>query len=390
MAEAWILCKDRQARALVKRTLSVVPLVALVPFVTACRGSTLPNPSAGAAADLEPVGPTASCSLDDAGVTSLGTFAVLDAQGGGISAIAADDEAVYVVTDSWDATNSHTTVVSRVPACGGPWTPLGSRSSAPMTGGANWALVASNRVFLSMSDGIYSVPTTGGGMETETTSNVPLPVAAVYGEELYWIDKTSNLWAVTIGGGHMPRTVARSPSPAQWTSIAVDAKNAYVTAHPTAADGGLPSASDLGSGSILSIALSSGLISTLASGLYDPKNLILAGTVLYWTDNMYMPSIDTANGTGAIRALSLAGGGVQRILDGESPPPGPLMMLGTTMYWIDNGGPNGGDTLRALPSGGAPMTIPAPIIIGLELLIIAPSGAYWSSSYDNQMYRLTL
>jgi hypothetical protein len=66
------------------------------------------------------------------------------------------------------------------------------------------------------------------------------------------------------------------------------------------------------------------------------------------------------------------------------------MVAGTTIYWIDNGGPDGEDTLRMQLAGGAPMTIPMPLLIGLDGLILADSGAYWYSSSDYAFGRIEL
>jgi hypothetical protein len=260
-----------------------------------------------------------------------------------------------------------------------------------MTGGTFAALAASHRVFVIMADGIYSVATTGGAMATETTSTtVVLAPVTVYGDQLYWIDGSTTLWAVKTGGGNVARAVASSAVPMTWTSVAADGSNAYVTAIPHPADGGTATSSDQAGGSVLSVSLSGGAISTLASGVYGPGNIFLAQSSLYWTSNMYLPSTDTANGTGSIQTFALGGGPSVDVVSNEAPPPGPLMVLGTTIYWIDNGGPNGGDRLRMLPAGGTPTTIPMPSLIGLDGLILANSGAYWYSSMNYTFGRIAL
>jgi hypothetical protein len=324
-----------------------------------------------------------------------------------IGAIAADEDGVYVVVEADDFTTKiYTTTVFRVPACGGPPTVLASRTSPQTTGGTFGALAASHRIFVIMGDGTYSVPTTGGAMATETTSNtlISAPVT-VHGDQLYWIDNGSRglpsratLWAVKTGGGNAARVVATSTAPMEWTSLAVDGSNAYVTAVSTApADGGAPTALDPASGSVLSVALSDGAIATLASGVYDPNNIVVAGASLYWTSNMYMNGIDNVAGTGSIQTLGLGGGSLMGVVRNEAPlPPGPLMVVGTTIYWIDEGGgsPVAEYTLRMLPAGAPPTTIPVPSSLGgldgLEGLILASSGAYWYRLSDNTVGRIAL
>jgi hypothetical protein len=356
----------------------------LLPACTA--SSTASSPG------TEPVAATASCATSDGGVTELGKFGSLDAQFSAIAAIAADEDGVYVVVWADDFTTKiDTTTVYRVPVCGGPPTVLASRTSSQMTGGVYGALAASHRVFVIMGDGIYSVPTSGGAMATETTSTtvIEAPVT-VHGDQLYWIDGGTTLRAVKTGGGNVARAVARSTASTKWTSVAADGSNAYVTSIPLPADGGMATASDPASGSVLSIALSDGSISTLASGVYNPDNIVVAGTSLYWTSNMYLPSVDTVNGTGSIETLGLSGGSLMSVVRNEAPPPGPVMVVGTTIYWIDGGGPDGEDTLRKLPAGGTPTAIPLPSLIGLDGLVLASSGAYWYRSSDSTFGRIAL
>jgi hypothetical protein len=54
-----------------------------------------------------------------------------------------------------------------------------------------------------------------------------------------------------------------------------------------------------------------------------------------------------------------------------------LTLRGTTLYWIDYGGPDGNDSLWQLPERGAPVPISLPRIPGLDGLTIGGNGAYW-------------
>jgi hypothetical protein len=78
------------------------------------------------------------------------------------------------------------------------------------------------------------------------------------------------------------------------------------------------------------------------------------------------------------------------VVRNEVPPPGPFMVVGKTIYWIDKGGPDGEDALRMLCAGGTPTTIPMPSLIGLDGLILANSGAYWYSSSAHTFGRIAL
>jgi hypothetical protein len=344
----------------------------------------------------------AACPVNDAGVTQLGTLQALsdiDASFTAIEAIAADGDGLYLVvmTDDFTGTTTHT--VYRMPPCGGAASLLGSRTSRTNTGGGAVfsALAASGRVFLIMGDGIYSLPTSGGAMATETTDTmVDLGHITVYGDQLYWIDGNSTLWAVTTGGGSAAHTIA-SATGASWTSVAADASNVYVTAIPLQPDGGALVSGASGSapnagpgGSVLAIALPGGAITTLASGLYAPADLVVNGSSLYFTSNMYQVGTDTLGGSGVIQTLPLGGGPVTVIVRDDQAPPGPPLLIGSTLYWIAYGGPDGWQRIRSQPSGGTPLYIPMPRLIGLDGVILSSSGAYWYSSRDYSFGRIAL
>jgi hypothetical protein len=272
---------------------------------------------------------------------------------------------MYVVVDAEDFNGSTTTTtVFRISPYGGPTTVLSSRTSLTRAGGTFAALAASHRVFVTMGDGIYSASTTGGAMATETaTTALAFAPVTVRDDQLYWVDGSATLWAVTIGGSNAAHVVARSTAPTRWTSVAADGSNAYVTAVPLSADG---RTSDEADGSVLSIALSDGSISTLA----------------------YLPSVDNVDGTGSIEMLPLGGGPLTDVVRNEMPPPGPIMVLGTTVYWIDAQG-EAGDALRTLPAGGTATTIPTPSTQAL-VLVLANGGAYWYASSDYTFGRIAL
>jgi hypothetical protein len=137
----------------------------------------------------------------------LGDFNPPDGSFSNIAALAVDDDGVYVVTQASEASFTMDRVqIYRVPPCGGSATLLGSRTTPAMTGGTYGALAASQRVFVVMGDGVYSVPTSGGPMTTETTSSVLFNAqVAVYGNQFYWIDSSATLWGLATGGGGVPR-----------------------------------------------------------------------------------------------------------------------------------------------------------------------------------------
>jgi hypothetical protein len=311
-----------------------------------------------------------------------------------IAVLTADDVAVYVVVEVIDystqaSAQQMTTRVFRVPVCGGTPMLLGSRVSDQLSGQVSSALVGQDRVFWVAGDGIYSLPTTGGSVVTETTST-NISSLAVHGDQLYWVDDTAALWAVPSGGAGQPHIVAQTTVPTAWTSLAVDGDNAYVT-QMSLSDGAsaVPTNSDMNNGSIVAIALADGSMTTLAAPVFDPGNIVVAGKALYWTSDLFMPS-DTTGGMGAIEGMSLPMGGMRVLAVNEDPPPGPLMVLGDSVYWLTSSGIDGSTTVRVLHSGGAPVTIPIDLpALGVPV-VLAPSGVYWYGGIDDTFGRNVL
>jgi hypothetical protein len=297
---------------------------------------------------------------------------------------------VYVVTEADNfATMIDAIDVFRLLPCGGSAPLLGSRTTPSNTGGATAAFVGSDRVFVVMGDGVYSVPTSGGAMTTETTSSLIDAPLTLSGDQIYWVDSSPTLWAVEIGGGHTPRMIAQDTTsdPPAWTSVAADATNAYVTVNPrSGVDSGVVPDAGEGEGSILAIPLSGGSGITLATELVNPGGVIVANGSLYFTTyTPGPPSVDNVIGSGGIESLALPAGAPIGLVINEFPAPASLVMLGTTLYWVDSeilAGSGGSDTVRSLPAGGVPATVSTPAINGLDQVVVAASGIFWASAAD--------
>ncbi len=335
----------------------------------------------GVVAGCSTPAPPPRCSTDDAGTAILGTFFESNA-GTSIFALTADQNAAYVVLeaqdDPIDGSTEATMDVLRVPLECGPPSLLGSRSTPGFTSAVTGAIVAGDRVYFERPEGIFSVATTGGAITTEAT---PIPWSGggdpfvVYGDGLYWIDGNGALWAVTTGGASAPRELARAPATTSsgplWTALATDGINVYVMVDP--GPGNIGAASE---GTVITIPVGGGPISTLVRGQQVPGNLMVAGGSLYWT------TFDSGNTL--IMKLTLPIGSPTVVAPGESVVT-QLTMLGTTLYWLNNG-----STLRDLPEGGTPATFPTPDSFGQYQVTIAGSGAYWESSQTNTVLALRL
>lgn len=110
---------------------------------------------------------------------------------------------------------------------------------------------------------------------------------------------------------------------------------------------------------------------------------------------MYMFSGNALTGTGSIESTPTDGGPVTAVASNESPPPGLIMVLGDTIYWLNQGMVDGlstvaPDTVRVLRPGGTPATLPIDVASLRGPLILAPSGGYWYASTGTTYGRFAL
>ncbi len=347
--------------------------------------------------DSSPPIDASSCASDDAGTSHLASFLQgpvpgVTASFAAIESLAADASAVYVSLlvsdDAPDGSVQESIDVVRVPLdCGAP-TLLASK---PGQNDVWRSVLAGDRLYLEMTDGIYSLPASGGALTLEAATQ-PLiggmgNTFAVAGETLAWIDASGALWTVATGGGDTPRALANAPAPdawlGGWTSIAMDSASVYATAEPIASGGGdAGSGADAGDGgsgdgSVVAIPLAGGAATVLAVGQQRPGELMVSGATLYWANSFPIPTVDTASSHGPILSLALPNGAPTIVATDEIGPE-QLTMRGSTLIWVNNGGPDGGDAIHML-SGGAETKVPLPLVIGLEGLTLGPRGAYWGA-----------
>ena len=338
---------------------------------------------------------TAACPASDGGVTELGMFSgELDGQFAGIAAIAADEDGVYLVIDADDFTTMiNTTTVFRVPACGGPMTVLASRTSPQMSGGTFAALAASHRVFVIMGDGIYSVPTTGGAMATETTSTT-LALAPVTATA---ISSTGRRLRHAVGGQDRRRqrgARGRQEHGADEVDLGGRGRIERVRHRHPPSRGWRHGHGERPGQRQRAVHRPRGWrnLDARVGCVWPGQHRRCPGRACIGPRTWTCPTSTPPAVRVQFETLALGGGPLMEVVRNESPPPGPLMVEGTTIYWIDNGGPDGEDSLRMLPAGGTPTTIPMlmPSLIGLDGLILANSGAYWYSSMNYAFGRIAL
>jgi hypothetical protein len=374
------------------------------------------SPSADATpSDAPPSDATPGCTTDDAGTAHLASFLTGPVPGTtdsftAVESLAADDSAVYaslLVSDfGSDGSSTNRIDIVRVPLdCGSIVTLLASKPGQDDV----WSsLVSGNRLYLEMTDGIYSVPTVGGALTTEAVTHPLFPANgwtfAVSGGTVGWIDDGGALWTVGTGGGQTPQALASAPASdaglGRWTSIAMDSTNVYATAVPDVGDAGADGADaaavadaaaaavdaggdadDAGGGdrgSVVAIPLTAGAGTVLATGQHVPRQIMVSGTALYWTNSFSIPTTDTASSHGPILSLTLPSGAPTTLVSDDVAPE-QLTLRGGVLTWIVNGGPDGEDAIHSLVAGTV-TNVPTPRIIGLDTLTLGPKGAYWAPS----------
>jgi uncharacterized repeat protein (TIGR03803 family) len=87
-----------------------------------------------------------------------------------------------------------------------------------------------------------------------------------------------------------------------------------------------------------------------------------------------------ANGNGALMKVPIAGGAAITLAEpGEphTPPPRPLAVDGTSVYWMNFGGATGARSVMKVPvplTGGAPTTYP----FGASYVVADDTSVYWA------------
>ncbi|HEY2675672.1 MAG TPA: carboxypeptidase-like regulatory domain-containing protein [Steroidobacteraceae bacterium] len=264
---------------------------------------------------------------------------------------------------------------------------------------------------------MYSIPLAGGALTTVAT--VPTSAGdalntifglSVVGTNAYWIDPYNHaLYTVPVTGGSASTlaTGIGAPTVTAAISLAVTATTAYWTEAGTY--GGC--CIQAGTGTLKSVALSGGSVSTLFAGLDAPVALTINGANAVWAESWRVAAAPLAGGAATtlasgistsmaritvdashvyvldadfIKILPTSGGTVEKLaaargdIADSSLVNQDIVVDATSVYWTVKGIVGGPTVQKVALTGGAP------VILAVDTTLPNPQDCYWRIALDTQ------
>jgi hypothetical protein len=120
------------------------------------------------------------------------------------------------------------------------------------------------------------------------------------------------------------------------------------------------------SGTVNSVPIGGGAVVSIATGQATPGPLVIRGSVLYWLNE------GTNSNDGAIMSATLPGGTPMPVVTGINNPFG-LDVDADTVYWTSNGD----STVMAMPLAGGPKRMLASGQDNIYQVVVDDTNAYW-------------
>ena len=266
----------------------------------------------------------------------------------------------------------------------------GGLSSQPTTGGA-FTTVAANGAYCNPNTAIANNGTGAG-----------LLALSADGQSVYTMDtSTGNLLRISLSQGTIT-TVASTlfnPNAVGTTGtlggFLVDAKNAYFTLEGTSNFGTNPTSHNA-DGTVWSVPLSGGSPVKLADGQVAPMSPIVDSSTLYWT-NCGSCNESAQQGTpfaadGSIASVPVGGGSVTTIVSGLTYPDY-IGLAGSTLYFLEPGDATV-HSVSTSPGAANLLYTGAPLADGathkFASLVATDNGVYWldQANPDAALYYL--
>ena len=281
--------------------------------------------------------------------------------------IAMDEANLYV---SVFAGGADTGAVFRLPKAGG--TP----ESLVPAGSSRALALANDTLFFDNIDAqaIQTVPTAGGDVSV-LTSESPATEIAVSGSTLVFantvVNGTSTVGVVDTSVGEVTSLLETDERP---SDVAIDGDTVYIALLG-------PGNSTASEGSIVSVPVTGGEPTPVASFLAGPRALLLHGDTLYATTQGEGPS------SGELIAVDLSSGSTTRLIAHLAKPWG-IAADDTNVYWLNRGRGEGDGTVMYLPHEGGSYSTLANKQGEPRQIVVDDTHIYWTNYRSGQVMRV--
>jgi hypothetical protein len=218
---------------------------------------------------------------------------------------------------------------------------------------------------------VYSIPLAGGSLTTVTT--VPSTGAyalnailglSIVGANAYWVDPYNHaLYTVPLAGGSVSplATGIGGPTVNAAISLAVTSTSAYWAEAGTV----VGCCIQMGTGTLKSVPLGGGTVTTVFTGLDAPGALAIDGANAVWAES------------GRVARRPLAGGAATTLASGISSSMARIAVDASYVYVLDN------DFIKTLPTAGGTVEKLAPArvndpTVGVQDIAVDGTSVYWT------------
>ncbi len=233
---------------------------------------------------------------------------------------------------------------------------LGTNASLLVTGGSIY--------WSSPANAIMSVPVSGGTPSTVTATD-PVWIVdglAAAGTTLYYAGGGDGVLAAPLAGGTSVTLYSNAANNYAVSAVATDGTNVYWVEENNVTGA---------TSNVVELPLAAGTPTTLVSLTeHGIRSLAVDATTVYW-DNPLAP--------GSLESTPIAGGGMVTTLASGLGNPKQLTVYGSTVYLVNAGLTANAGAVLSIPSGGGSVTTMAANQAFPQYVAVDSSGVYWTT-----------